>query len=154
MRELDKRLVAAVQRLLPGALLLVGARSQVLNAITCLEQPSAPAPEAHDAALWLAPPDALAIRTGLAALRAKLKPGAPVVLALRKRPPLLQRARGALFGAKPVQVELELACGALLASGLALPRVHAGTRVYYLLSASLPHDPCALDAFFAQPAAS
>ncbi len=151
IRELDKRLAAALQPLLPGTVLLVGAKSQSLNAVTSLERPEQSAAGWHDSALWVAPPEALVLRLGIAALRGKLKPGAPLVLAVRRRAPLWQQLRGSLGGPKPAPVELETVCGALLASGLALPRVHPSLRGYHVLSGTLPRDPCALDSFFTQP---
>jgi hypothetical protein len=154
LRELDKRVAARAQRLLSGALLLVGARSSVLDAVTTLERPEHGSAVPHDAALWLAPGDALALRSGLAALRGQLKPGAPIVLAVRRRPPVLQHVRGLLGGPAAQPIELEVLCGALLASGLVLPRVHAGLRAFHLLSGALPRDSSPLDAFFTQPPTS
>jgi hypothetical protein len=153
MRELDKRVAAAVQRLLPGARLLVGVRSGALDAVTTLEHASDAAPGVHDGALWLAPSDALALRAGIAALRGKLKPGAPLVLVVRRRPPVLQQVRGMLGGPAPAAIELETLCSALLASGLTLPRVHTVEGGYHVLSGTLPQQPSALDAFFTQPSA-
>jgi hypothetical protein len=154
MRELDKQVAAAVQRLLPGSRLLVGARSSSLDAVTTLEHPTDAAAGHHDGALWLAPSDPLALRAGIAALRTKLKPGAPLVLVARSRPPVMLQVRGLLGGPAPQLIRLEALCEALLGSGLLLPRVHPGTRAYHVLSASLPRDPCTLDAFFTQPSAS
>ncbi|HEX5659347.1 MAG TPA: hypothetical protein VFX59_19265 [Polyangiales bacterium] len=154
LRELDKQVAAHVQRLLPGALLLIGATSSLLGAVTTLETPTDGHAAQHDAALWLAPGDALVVRAGIAALRGKLKPGSPIMLAVRRRPPVLQQVRGLLGGPAPHPIELEALCGALLASGLVLPRVHAGPRAFHLLAGSLPTDPSPLDAFFTQPPAS
>jgi hypothetical protein len=154
MRELDKHVAAHAQRLLTGALLLVGARSSVLQAVTTLELPTDGQGAPHDAALWAAPGDRLVLRAGIAALRGKLKPGAPIVLAVRRRPPVLQQVRGLLGGPAPQPIQLEALCGAMLASGLVLPRVHEGPRAFHLLSASLPRDPSPLDAFFTQPLTS
>jgi hypothetical protein len=101
--------------------------------------------------LWLAPGDALALRAGIAALRRQLKAGAPLVLAVRRRPPVLQHVRGLLGGPAPQPIELEVLCGALLASGLVLPRVHAAPRAFHLVSGALPRELSPLDAFFTQP---
>lgn len=151
MRELDKRVASIAQRLISGPLLLVGAHSGLLDHASVLERPDDTVAGDYDGALWLAAGDASTLRTGLAALRAKLRPGARIVLAVRRRPPVVQRVRGLLGGPAPQPVALSTLCGALLACGLGAPRVHEGTGDHYLLSATLPRDPCALDVFFTQP---
>jgi hypothetical protein len=149
--ELDRRLVEQARGLLSGALLLVGGRSSLLAAVSTSERPEDVQPAAHDGVLWVGPAEPLVLRLGLRDLRKSLRPGARVVLAVRKHPPLLQRVRGLLGGPAPRPIHLEALCGALLASGLAVPRVHEAPRGWHLLSATLPDDPCALDAFFTQP---
>jgi hypothetical protein len=154
MRELDKRVALAAQRLIEGALLMVGAKSDALNAVTSLERPEDGVAGVHDVALWLAPGDALALRSGIAALRPKLRAGSRIVLAVRRRPPVLLQVRGMLGGPVPSPISLETLCGALLLNGLRAPRVHEAPRGWYLLSATLPEQSSALDVFFTQPAAS
>ncbi|HEY6877808.1 MAG TPA: hypothetical protein VI299_07300 [Polyangiales bacterium] len=154
MRELDKRVAQAAQRLICGPLLLVGAQSGTLDAVSALERPDQAVAGEYESALWVAAGDALTLRTGIAALRTRLLPGARLLLAVRRKPPVVQRVRGLLGGPMPEPVALSTLCGALLASGLCAPQVHEGTRDHHLLSATLPRDPCSLDVFFTQPSTS
>lgn len=157
--ELDAQLAACARKLLADAqsLLLIGARSEGLAPVVsefARPEDVEAVTRAHEGALWCAPSDALRVRQGIAMLRGKLARSAPILLAVRRRPPVFEQVRGMLGGSAPAPVRVEALCGALLISGLIHPRVHDAPRAWLLLSASLPAQPCSLDAFFAQPPSS
>lgn len=167
--ELDPRLVELATRLFVGArdvlaVSLYGSRAEAPNAST-----DAPLrglhvtraddteqlrsfPRRHDAALWRLGADTSVARAGTSAIRKVLLPGAPVLLAVEKRPPALDQLR-AVFTREPLpRASLESLCEALLLSGFAAPRVHDVLPGWLLVSARLPATLCALDDFFEQPA--
>ncbi|MEY4513461.1 MAG: hypothetical protein RLZZ450_5583 [Pseudomonadota bacterium] len=107
------------------------------------------------ALLYRLPADVTAarLRAALVALRPALVDGAVILLAADKRAPALDQLR-AVFAREPLpRARLDALCEALLLSGLSAPRQHEEpTSGWLLVSAAVPAEPCALDAFFSQPA--
>ncbi len=109
-------------------------------------------------ALWwmagTAPPQR-SLRSGLGALRARLCPGASVLLLAPVRAPAWVQLRALVSRARrDVRPTLETLPQSLLLSGLCGARVQAGPPGWFAVSAQLPAVRCALDVFFEQPAAT
>ena len=156
--ELDARIQELARALFRAAreVLAVGASLELEGcSVLHVDEPShaVDARRSFDAALWLLAGAAQGSPCwGLSALRPLLRAEAPVLLAAPARAPAWAQLRALLARERALpRPSLEALCDAVLLQGLCAPRVHAEVPGWFLVSATLPQRPSALDAFFEQP---
>ena len=150
---MDETLTQLVQKELVNAeqVLAVGVPSFAHGSVTwvqSLEDCVTPARD-FDAALWRCEQQPIA---SLPRLRARLRPGARLLVLLDQRRGAWERVRHVVAGRRTPQPSFEDVCEALLLSGLEDPRVlHHGTS-HILLGSRIPAPLDALDQVFSQRA--